>query len=837
MKRLNIDVLVVTETFLRSSLPDTFLAIDGYCVIRRDRVVCRCRRTDCVNAHKGGGILVYIRSSMRWEVVDVADNVESLWIKIETSNESHPTYVNASYHPPSSQGHELIRYLCNTLRSFQSIYPKIFIAGDFNRLDLTDVELEGGLTTLQSPPTRLNAILDLILTNRPDLVLKTSCFTPLVESDHRAVLMHPIRRIPPHRYKVSFLDFCYKGFRNLNTALLNLNFSPVFEIKDVDKVADFIEDSISGCVATAFPIRTITMSDRDPQWMTPKMKWKIKKRKQAKRRGDATQCENLDEKINKAKITFINTIATKSWWKQVDAITHRKITNRVINKDKINPFQLNKDLAKISSAKQTDKKVHQLDTSHETTKHEAFPVIALQEVVEVMQKCRKTSPGPCNIPYFVYKEFWDLLSPPYQYLWNLSLEQAQFPSRYKKANVKAIPKNNNADTVNNIRGISITSIASRMFERIVHKKWITPSIVELGDPMQFGYRPKISCVDCLLTLQHHILGLLDEENIDGVHAILLDFSKAFDRVNQAKAALTYCNFIKSSQVRNWLFDFSINRSQRLIWEGEDLPFLPIDLGCSQGTVGGPNIFSMLTDDLRANDAQSMVIKYSDDTTSLTPCFTTPTKNQMNSLIDQERHLRMWATEKELTINEDKSKNLRFCLNRHPICSCNTMDTQLKHSSEATILGIIFQSDCRFSKHIKRIIAISKSTLYTIKDMKLHGFSIQELDLVFEALILSRIRYGICVYGSDYQAMKKLDNFLAKCYEKGYYSQKIRASDIRKNEDKKMFLNIIQNPKHPLHNHISSRYRPSRTRSKHAYLRPHVRTITFHQSFCNRIMAP
>jgi hypothetical protein len=603
-------------------------------------------------------------------------------------------------------------------------------------------------------------------------------------------------------------------------------------MKNVDKAADFIDDNITTCVSTAFPTRIVNMSDRDPHWMTPKLKWKIQRRKKAKRRRDATQCEKLDQEIHKAKINSINKMGTKQWWKTVDTITHRRITNKVINKGVINPFQLNIDLAKLSSSDQVNKgEVNQLET-----KNERPPVIALHEVVEVMQKCQKTSAGPYNLPYFVYKEFWDLLSLPYQYLWNLSLEQAQFPSRYKKANIKAIPKCNNAATVNNIRGISITSIASRMFERIVHKKWITPSIVELGDPMQFAYRPKISCIDCLLTLQHQLLSLLDEKNIDGIHAILLDFSKAFDRVNQTKAALTYCNFIRSSHVRNWLFDFSITRSQRLIWENEDLPFLPIDLGCSQGTVGGPNIFSMLTDDLRAYDSQSVVIKYSDDTTSLTPCFTAPTENQTHFLINEEKHLRKWAKEKGLTINETKSKHLRFCLNHQPLCSCNTQNMQLEHVAEATILGVTFQSNCRFKKHVKRIIATLKSTLYFIKDMKLHGYSNKETDIIFESLIISRIRYGISVYGCDYEAIKTLDNFLIKCYDKGYYSHQIRATDIRNEEDLRIFQNITQNSKHPLHNYIVSRYTSSRTRSKQSYLRPHVRTITFHRSFCNRIMS-
>ena len=42
--------------------------------------------------------------------------------------------------------------------------------------------------------------------------------------------------------------------------------------------------------------------------------------------------------------------------------------------------------------------------------------------------------------------------------------------------------------VNQIRGISITSIAARLFERIVHRKWISQNILLRSDHLQFAYK-------------------------------------------------------------------------------------------------------------------------------------------------------------------------------------------------------------------------------------------------------------------------------------------------------------------------------------------------------------
>jgi hypothetical protein len=75
--KLNIDICAVTETFLRPSVPDSFITITGFNHYRRDRQACNCRRANCTQAHKGGGILNYVHSKITSEIFDTSATCEA----------------------------------------------------------------------------------------------------------------------------------------------------------------------------------------------------------------------------------------------------------------------------------------------------------------------------------------------------------------------------------------------------------------------------------------------------------------------------------------------------------------------------------------------------------------------------------------------------------------------------------------------------------------------------------------------------------------------------------------------------------------------------------------
>ena len=831
---LNIDVCLVTESHLRPSIPNSYITIAGFNVTRRDRNLCNCRRSECSFPHKGGGVLIYSRSSYSCQLFDSADSCESLWVKLSPPNSDNQLFVNASYHPPNSNPNALSNYLRSTIRNITKDFPPatLIIGGDFNHLDLSDIETQFCLTTISSPPTRCNATLDLFITNKPHLIRSASTFCTSLKSDHLAIILTPCQKVRPCRRKVTFTDFNFKGFQYLNNILSNFDFSQLFKILDVDSAASWLDQTVSDLVAASFPTRTVSISDRDPPWLTPKSKWLIQKKKKAMRKNNANTVTIIDDRLSYHKLSFLKKNNMQLFWNRVNQVTNRTTSNKSISPSVFDGDFLNVELAK-RSADSGEELVKPLSCTPMHTSSVRPHQLQLSEVANVMRRCKRTSSGPVNIPYFTFRIFWDILAPLYHFVWNMSLEKGKFPASYKLANLTPIPKTANASTADDIRGISITPISARLFEKLVHNKWILPNIVRLGDPLQFAYRPQLSTSDCLLTLQYSILSLLDQPNVDGVHIIAVDFSKAFDRLNQAIASHKFPKFTNNALLSQWLYDFCTRRSQRLKWDDKTYPRLDIDLGCSQGTVGGPNIFSIFTDDCQATDICSKIIKYSDDSTLLVPCFRSPTDQRKCTLNDEFDNICSWSKHNRLLINTRKTHHIRFCLNHHPYCLCTPPN--LDDKDQINILGITFQTNCQFSKHVKNLINFLRRSLYIIRDLKLNSFPQDKIDVVFDSLILSRVRYCISVYGSDKHSLNKIDNFLDSCFRHGHTSIRHSAHDILQREDTRLAQNILRNTNHPLHHVLQQQAKLRKTRHNHTFLKPKTKTIAFSQSFCNRVL--
>lgn len=466
---------------------------------------------------------------------------------------------------------------------------------------------------------------------------------------------------------------------------------------------------------------------------------------------------------------------------------------------------------------------------------ESDPEISIGEVCLILKGCKKTSPGLNGIPSFVYQKYWKWLAPHYLFVWNLSLKTGSFPKCYKKADIIPLPKITNPKSAKDIRGISITPIAARLFERVVHQRWMSDGILYRGDVNQFAYKRGLSTVDYLLCLQHFILSNLDNRAVDGVHVVAADFSMAFERVNQEIAATSYSKFIDSQFVARWLYDFTIGRAQRLVWRDTPCEYLPIERGCSQGTVGGPSIFSIFTDDIQACDPSSVILKYSDDMCCASVCLKEPTDLEKCTFQNEIDHFCRLATQKGLCFNAEKTKHIRFCLNNVPFCKCDPKVNSCSCVSVLKILGLTFQENCNFTKHCTALLSHLRSLLFLFKDLKLKCVSLKEISRCFDAIVVSRIRYGISVYGSDAGAIKRIDTFLQKCYTKGYCTERIFADDILKTEDERLFNKILCDVRHPLHDYFLSRKKNRTTRHGFWGTKPQTRTKAFANSFCNRVL--
>ena len=112
-----------------------------------------------------------------------------------------------------------------------------------------------------------------------------------------------------------------------------------------------LNSTILSIMNHCFPVRKVTMSSRDPYWMTPVIKILLKKRANLLARGKNTEAEllssRLSELINRArKGSTSEAIGSRKWWKKIDQMSNRK-AEADLNLNNHFPEELNDYFAKV----------------------------------------------------------------------------------------------------------------------------------------------------------------------------------------------------------------------------------------------------------------------------------------------------------------------------------------------------------------------------------------------------------------------------------------------------------------------------------------------------------
>ena len=112
-------------------------------------------------------------------------------------------------------------------------------------------------------------------------------------------------------------------------------------------------------------------------------------------------------------------------------------------------------------------------------------------------------------PLFL-KSTADVMAPSLSVVFQLLVRLGSFPTCWRQANVTPIPKGPPSSSVANYRPISITSVLSKVFERLVS--------VRLGRFMErsgvlpnthFSYRKGLGTCDALLCVSHTLISALE----------------------------------------------------------------------------------------------------------------------------------------------------------------------------------------------------------------------------------------------------------------------------------------------------------------------------------------
>ena len=260
--------------------------------------------------------------------------------------------------------------------------------------------------------------------------------------------------------------------------------------------------------------------------------------------------------------------------------------------------------------------------------------------------------GPDSISSRFLKEMAHPLSPALALIFQASLDQGRVPDEWRTANVSPIFKKGDKSTPSNYRPVSLTSVTCKLLEHIIHS-----NLMKFFDghniisPYQHGFRKRHSCESQLIMTVHDLVSGLD--NSQQIDAILLDFSKAFDKVPHKRLRLKLHHYGVRGKLLDWIVSFLSKRTQRVTIEGISSKTAPVTSGVPQGTVLGPLLFLVYINDL-PECVQSNSRLFADDSLVYR---TIKSREDTKILQDDMDKLQEWEERWMMNFNPDKCQVL------------------------------------------------------------------------------------------------------------------------------------------------------------------------------------
>ena len=517
-------------------------------------------------------------------------------------------------------------------------------------------------------------------------------------------------------------------------------------------------------------------------------------------------------------------LGSRDWWRRADALSQWRGSSGGISLENSFLQELNDHFAQICTDENyTEPTAVVIDSDIE------IPEISERQVWNSLRALKRTATGPDLIPYWVWKEHAEILMPVITKIWNLSISTRCWPSPWKCANINPLPKVDIPKAKGDYRGINITPVIARAFEKIVYRSHAQDVIEDHLCSTQYAYREGGNCTGALLALQHRINEFLDNPDCRAVRLFTMDLSKAFDSVKHELLTRKLKSLQLNPYIINLYLSFLKGRKQRICYNIISCNWKCVNQGTTQGSVSGPYLFNIFINDLEIYlDTLPVLFKYADDSNIIAPVW--KDRDMSEALVTQFLD---WTERNRMLCNPSKCKEITVLKKGNhelypPIFG-------IPSCTNVSILGVTFQSDCKLNTHVKNKLVKANKCLYVLRSLRKEGYMQAEIDFLFDTLVLSNFTYALSVYGASESDLTPVQCFLDHCWKRNFITRKYNIRSILQKQDHSIFKRVSQAGNHPLLPFIP-RVKAScynlRTRSS---VRPSIKSERFKSTFVNRLI--
>ena len=606
-------------------------------------------------------------------------------------------------------------------------------------------------------PTRENNILDLFLTTNPSLVNHVNIMPGISDHNIVEVKVNASAKIqyqkPPNILLFKKADWLAmkQGLVDYHKTMINEN---KYTNLNIEQLWDDFTQTLNNLTEKHIPSKMSSPRNYLP-WVNQRLKRLIRRRNRAFKKSRKTNKENDRKKFLDLKhlvrkaikeshqqylediLNIENDIDTSqprkpNTKKLYSLIKHSKqdsstlpplkANNKFSYDDKEKATTLNHQFQSVFSPKSPLKLSSLCQMKlHKTHDSNGIPISGHDQIIPDMPAILVNSKGiekllknlnphkacgPDNIKPMILKTLAEEISPILEVIFQKSLDEGSLPSQWKTANVAPVYKKGDKSNPANYRPISLTCVLCKISEHIVSsaivKHFTNNNILY---QLQHGFREKRSCSTQLIMLINDIM--TSTYNKQQVDLILLDFSKAFDKVSHEKLLLKMHTFGVRGQTLKWIKSFLDNRTQSVLLNGTSSEAIPVPSGVPQGSVLGPLLFLAYINDLPEN-VKSKVRLFADDTAiymSLT------TVNQSATLQNDLNTLEIWEKKWDMEFNPSKCQVIHVTKKKETIPTKYYLHgTLLESENSAKYLGVDISNNLSWEDHINRITKKANQTL-------------------------------------------------------------------------------------------------------------------------------
>lgn len=769
---------------------ETFMKLDGY------KLASSWSRKNLVH----GGSCIYIKSEVHYEERNdikqksIEGTIECTCVEIK----SYRLIVICIYRPP--QGNIDIFYdslisILNMLKNKMLKYT-VALCGDFN-INLfpnngdanyfKDILNSYKLNQTIFEPTRVTSttetLIDNIFINKP-LCIDGKVIPTALSDHHGQQISIPEASSPVTENKYKHRCFPKQKIQYFKEELLKQNWDDIYLISDADEAYNLFNAIYTNLMFQIFNIKTVT-SKKGYNWITMGIRTSCKEKRRMyikKIKGVITaEAYKKYTKILKKVIILAKKMAnekylieasnkTKASWSLVKRITSETSapSSVVVEELKDNDETPQETLNRINSFFvnacpdiRTNKNVNLKYTNTNNSSIYLYPTDE-NEVIRTINALKDIKAvGIDQIPTKLLKSTAVIIAKPLTHIINLSLATGLFPLKLKISMVKPIHKKGDKKHIGNYRPISLLPVISKVFEKIIYERLINfLDRYKILTDQQNGFRKKMSTIRAIYQLLSKTLESLNSKQY--TTAVLLDLSKAFDSVDYEIMIAKLEQYGIRGPANNLIKSYLYGRKQCVvqnIHEGQVSDMEDIHKGVPQGSILGPLLFILYTNDLPGTIHQHTVM-YADDTSILF---------SENSLINQEAKitetieaLKTWFSENNMVLNVDKTNIINFS---YPLIDDKKISVQLQsHNIEskcdASFLGVQLDRRLDWRQHINLLAKKIGQYAYALRIIA-NTISRSSAKLAYYAYVHSRIQYGMIFWGNS-SDVKRIFILQKKC---------------------------------------------------------------------------